>query len=257
MLFGDYHTHTKFSHGKNTVAENVEQAAILGLKEIAISDHGLGHMAMGIKRRDIPKMREEIYLATTKYGVKTYLGVEANLISENGDIDIKNGDEGLFDILICGYHKAVWGKTNKDFWRFVANNNLSYWFTKSKGIGKIHRNTKAYIEAIKKNPIDIISHINRDMLVDAVEIAKCARDYGTHMEINSKQEHVSDEILFEMAQTGVKFILSSDAHDKSRVGDIELALAQAKRVGIEEKQIANLNGLPIFRHKITRGGKKI
>ena len=36
-ILGDYHTHTTYTHGKSTVEENVEQAELLGLKEIAIT----------------------------------------------------------------------------------------------------------------------------------------------------------------------------------------------------------------------------
>ncbi len=46
-LIGDYHTHTVYSsgrfyrHGKGTVFENAMQAKVLGIREIAITDHGL------------------------------------------------------------------------------------------------------------------------------------------------------------------------------------------------------------------------
>ena len=48
ILTADYHTHTPYSHGKNTVAENVARAKELGLKEIAITDHGLTHIVFGV-----------------------------------------------------------------------------------------------------------------------------------------------------------------------------------------------------------------
>ena len=43
ILTGDYHTHTQYSHGKNTVEENAKQAKELGLQEIGICDHGFSH----------------------------------------------------------------------------------------------------------------------------------------------------------------------------------------------------------------------
>ena len=57
-LFGDYHTHTTYTHGKSTVEENVQQAELLGLKEIAITEHsykGFNH----IRKGDIDKIANE------------------------------------------------------------------------------------------------------------------------------------------------------------------------------------------------------
>ena len=51
ILTGDYHTHTVFSHGKGTILENANEAKKIGLKEIAITDHGYGHHAFGIKQK--------------------------------------------------------------------------------------------------------------------------------------------------------------------------------------------------------------
>ena len=45
ILTADYHTHTPYSHGKNTVEENVARAKEIGLKQIAITDHGFSHVA--------------------------------------------------------------------------------------------------------------------------------------------------------------------------------------------------------------------
>ena len=56
----DYHTHTIFSHGKGTIADNVEAARSKGLKGIAITDHGPGHLTYGIKREAVPEMRRQI-----------------------------------------------------------------------------------------------------------------------------------------------------------------------------------------------------
>ncbi len=57
-IIGDYHTHTIYSHGKGTIRENVEAAIERGLEEIAICDHGPGHIIYGAK--------EKIYLKWEK-----------------------------------------------------------------------------------------------------------------------------------------------------------------------------------------------
>ena len=112
LLYGDYHTHTTYSrnhHGKGTVLENASVAANKGLKQIAITDHGFNHQFYGIRRKDIPNLKEDILNAREVSGVDILLGVEANLISLHGGVDIREEDYEFLDIFLMGYHRM--GKT--------------------------------------------------------------------------------------------------------------------------------------------------
>ena len=55
----DLHTHTVYSHGKGTIAENAKSAAEKGLYGIGITDHGFSHPAFGMRRKklDARKLR--------------------------------------------------------------------------------------------------------------------------------------------------------------------------------------------------------
>ena len=75
LLTGDYHTHTVYSHGKGTVLENAMQAKALGLKEIAITDHGFEQLAFGIKHKKMPSLIRDVKEATEKTGVQVYVGI--------------------------------------------------------------------------------------------------------------------------------------------------------------------------------------
>ena len=50
ILTADYHTHTKYSHGKSSVLENAIWAKDHGLKQIAVTDHGFSHPAFGLTK---------------------------------------------------------------------------------------------------------------------------------------------------------------------------------------------------------------
>ena len=80
LFYGDYHTHTIYSHGKGTVRDNVMAAKQKGLKEIAITDHGLKHIAFGLKNKKIIKLKNDIEEIKDSLGVKVLLGIEANII---------------------------------------------------------------------------------------------------------------------------------------------------------------------------------
>lgn len=90
--------------------------------------------------------------------------------------------------------------------------------------------------------------LNYMCYADAVEVAKCCRDYGTYLEISSKKQHLTDEELAAVAATGVRFVINSDAHAIGRIGDTKLAEEQINRVGLDLQQIDNIDGrLPSFR----------
>jgi putative hydrolase len=113
----------------------------------------------------------------------------------------------------------------------------------------IQRNTTAYINTIKRNPIDAVTHLNYMCPADALEVAKCAADYGTYIELNSKKAHLTDEELNEIvAKTDARFIIDSDAHSRERVGDIRLVEEQLARLHFPLERIDNIDGrYPSFR----------
>jgi putative hydrolase len=176
------------------------------------------------------------------------MGMESNLISIYGETDMKDSDLEYFDIYLCGIHEVLKYKSLGDMDKIMFKNYTAYKFGKKPSQKVIDNTTKAYINAVKHNPIDVLVHINYKCYCDLVEVAKACADYGTYIEINTKKRHVSAEELNAMAQTGVRFLINSDAHEAERVGDIELAKELLKEADVPLKQIDNINGrLPKFR----------
>ena len=70
----------------------------------------------------------------------------------------------------------------------------------------------------------------------------------TYIELNSKKAHLTDEELFAVCETGVRFVVDSDAHSVDRVGDTKLVEEQLARVCLPPERIDNIDGrLPKFR----------
>lgn len=245
---GDYHTHTVYSHGKGIIEHNVLFGVRRGFKEIAITDHGFGHLIFGVKRRKLSEMRAQINVLKIKYPqIKVYLGVEANIVSPSGKIDVRDEDKPNLDIIVCGYHKFVFGMPPSYAW----TNNLGL-----KSAKIIARNTDAYVKAIEKNPIDILSHPGNFCKCDVREVAKACKHFKTFFELNGKRNFLSDAELAAAAQEGCEFICNSDAHTPKRVGDFSFALSRIKSVGIPFSQIANYDKLPKFRSGRGGGGNE-
>ena len=249
LLTGDYHTHTPYSHGKNMVAENVAMAKEKGLQAVAISDHGFSHLAFGIRRRQLEKFFVECQAAEEEYGIKVLRGIESNMLGIRGGADLKPEDYEKFDVYLCGYHVAARYSHFSDWClNFMGNVLVAHLkFKPSKAL--IKRNTLSYIHTIENNPIDIVTHLSFQCACDTLEVAKCAADHGTYLELNSKKTHLTDEQLMEIVdKTDVRFVVDSDAHTADRVGDTALVDAQLARLNFPMDRIDNIDGrTPTFR----------
>ncbi len=249
ILTGDYHTHTPYSHGKNTIEENAQRAKALGLKQIGIADHGFSHITYGISKKKGEQYRAECRSVAQKLGIEVLVGMEANILGVEGKTDLTEKDYDLFDIFLCGNHILVWYDKFSDFTAYGLGNIFSRNFCKKPSEKLLARNTKAYINVIKNNPVDILTHLNFKCPAKAVEVAKCAADYGTYIELNSKKIHLTDEELNDIAiKTEVRFVIDSDAHSSARVGDIKIVEEQLNRLHFPLDRIDNIDGRkPNFR----------
>lgn len=238
-IFADYHTHTVYSHGVGTIRENVESALKKGLREIAICDHGTGHFAFGVKKKNISKMRTEIDKLNEEYkDIKILMGLECNIISYNGDIDIDDETLKYLDILLVGFHFGAKFKTLKDTYRAYISNKLG---RISKRIARKIRdlNTEAVIKAINKYDIDLITHPGAKVDIDSKRLAKAAAKRNTALEINSSHGHLTVEYIKIAMEEDVKFILSSDAHSPENVGNVKDAMKRAIEAGLDVDRIIN------------------
>lgn len=243
LLTADYHTHTPYSHGKGTVLENATHAREQGLKEIGITDHGFNHLAFGLKRKKVPFLQADCKEAERVTGVKILVGVEANILGESGKTDLTPADYENFDLFLAGKHVFV-GYENFAAWiKYFGGNFFTDKLKLTPSEKLIKRNTAAYINTIKNNPVDVITHVNYLCFADAVEVAKCAADYGTYIEINTKKTHLSDETWQDIAdKTSARFLIDSDAHTPDRVGDTRLADELFARIDFPLDRIDNLDG---------------
>lgn len=239
-IFADYHTHTIYSHGKGTIEDNVKEAISKGLREIVISDHGPGHLTYGVKREDFKKMRKEIDELNKKYdNINIMLGVEANLISCDGDIDLNKEDMKFIDKLLMGFHNGAKPKTIKDGWNLFIRNYLA------KAIPSMREecrqlNTRAMIKAIEKYDIDIITHPGAKVDIDTEKLAKAAAARGTALEINASHGYLTVEYVKIAMKQGVKFVIDSDAHKPENVGNVEKGLETARKAGLKTDMILNV-----------------
>ncbi len=236
-LIADYHTHTRFSHGKGDIEDNVRAAISLGLETVAISDHGYGHMGFGIRKTDLPLMKETIRILRNRYPeIEILLGMEANILDPDGTLDVDDEDMKHLDILLAGYH---FGSAPKG-WAGLRYHGANFMVR-----GGFHSalskelNTQAFCNAMLRYPINILTHPGAKGPVDISRVAAVASQRGVWLEINSHHGYLTVDQIAEAAPSGVKFVVSSDAHRPEDVGRCEAGLQRALEAGLEPDQLIN------------------
>lgn len=241
-ITADYHTHTIYSHGHGTVYENVRAAAGLGLSEVAIADHGPANLfGVGIRTPEtLNAIAQDVLAAGRAFPeIKVMSGVEANIISADGDLDVPEGILSGLDIVLAGLHWLVRAATPRDMLIIIAGNAIS----RHLGFGSrrmLDYNTWAVANAVRRHRIDIVTHPGLRLPVDTKTLARACAERGTLMEINASHDHTTPRYLRVAEEENAQFVLSSDAHSPSAVGLVDRALRLAARSGIDPARVVNL-----------------
>lgn len=234
-LNADYHTHTFCSDGHGSVEDNVKAAVAAGLKTVAITDHGPFHTR---RRRclyaQFLRVRDEIVELRKKYPIEILFGVEMNLVSLNGAVDLSKQQQKVFDIIVLGTHRMPHGYKVRDFFRWKVAN----WFPPSKK--RIQKNTDAYLKAMRTNDIKILAHLNYGARVDVRRIARLAAEKDIWIELNGRRVFFTDAEIQAILEEGANFVINSDAHRPVDVGHPVAALKFLEKHHIPKDRIVNI-----------------
>jgi len=97
---GDFHVHTSYTDGSNTVMEMCEQAVRNGLKLICFSEH----VRMEISY-DYDDFLNDIIEARQLFpGLKILAGCETKILDRSGSLDVSREILGKAEIIIASFH---------------------------------------------------------------------------------------------------------------------------------------------------------
>jgi putative hydrolase len=255
-FLGDYHVHSinsrrkglPWKHATGTLEEIAQKASELGLKEVAITDHGFNQQLFCTYRTKMPILKAECARLEEKYSINVLLGIEANIISVDGKIDVEESDLNYLDIVLCGFHNIVKAASVKDKLRIFTWNLVEFVFRFGRfGKKAIEINTNAFIKAVENNKIDVLTHLNFGFChVDVKRVAEAAAKKGTLIELNCKSKHFSKQQVLDILQTDALFIVNSDAHNIDRIAHFQRARDLIKECDIPKERVANWDKLPNF-----------
>jgi putative hydrolase len=221
-IIADLHTHTIASgHAYSTVNEIALAAGAKGLQAIALTDHGPA-MPGGPHRYHFCAMR---FIPRTIAGVRILRGVEANILNEQGALDLDQPVLAELDFVMAGLHEEC-GFSGRG----------------------IDLNTQAVLAAMENPLVNCISHPGNPVFpLHYGEIVRGALKTGTALEINNSSLLLSRkgsagncrEIARLCATSGAQLLIGSDAHISQGVGCFEAALQLVDEAGIAEGQVVN------------------
>lgn len=241
--FADYHTHTVHSHGTGTVEDNVLAALDRGLSAVGIADHGPSHIGIGIPELGtLSLIKAETEQYTRQLPIKVLAGVEANIVDVDGTLDVPAQDLRRLDIRLAGLHWQVWPRSWKGAGMLLGNVLLRRRGTRAYRRRLRNINTKATVEAVRRFDLDILTHPGLQADIDTAELARACAARGTAMEVSAGHQYITPEYVRLCLREGSNLVLSSDAHQPAKVGDLEVAVRLVERAGAPVERIVNVQG---------------
>lgn len=237
MMLSSYHTHSKYSDGKNTLEEMVQSAIEMGCEEIGFSDHAPMTIECEwcMNEKDVPSYKNEILALKEKYKdkIKIYVGVEQDYYStpaqgydyilgsvhyvcKNGEyLPVDLSGKAMEDFVNKHYNGDVYSYC-EDYFKLVKD---IYNKTKCQIIGHFDLVTKfnethpmidinhpRYVKAID----DAIGELLKSPAIFEINTGAISRGYRT-------TPYPDEPTIDKIAKSGKSFVITPDTHNKDTI----------------------------------------
>ena len=231
---GDLQMHTDASDGKATLAEMVEAARALGYAYIAITDHSPRTSMAGQTPEEIRAQWKAIDLLNKGMrGFRVLKSVEMDIL-ENGKLDLPDDLIAEADYVVATIHYGL-----KQTERQLTDRLLGA--IEHRWVDAIGHPTGRIVPERPSYPLDF------DVVAKAAAYAKCL------LEINgSERMDLPDTLAAAAKSHGVRFVLSTDAHNTRELGFMKFAVAVARRAWLTAADILNTRPLQEFLKGLRR-----
>jgi len=220
---GDFHVHSRWSDGADSIEEIAKAAKARGYEYVAVTDHSESlKVAGGLSEKDVFKKCDEIDRLNKKIkGIKILAGVEVDIL-QDGTLDYKKSILDKFDIVVAAIHSGF--KQSKE--------KLTGRISKAMETGRVN---------IVSHPTGRLKGARDSYELDFTRIFKIARETKTFLEINAHPDRLDlDDINARAAkEAGVKLAISTDAHLVGQLALMFLGLGVARRAWLEKRDVLN------------------
>lgn len=236
-LRGDLHMHTSATDGANSLEEMVAAAQARGLEYIAITDHSKRvSMARGLDaERTLHQWKEiDAMNAQLDGSFRVWKGIECDIL-ESGEMDLPD------DVLA----QADWVMASIHYGQKQSKQQI----------------TDRLLGAIAHPSVSAISHPTGRLIgrreayeVDLAAVIQAAAEADKCLELNANPHRLDlNDVHCMMAKAaGVTIVISTDAHDTSSIGAFRYGILQARRAGLEKKDVLNTLSLSAFTKRLAK-----
>jgi putative hydrolase len=223
-LRDDMHVHSTFSDGKGTIAENVRQARVRGLRTICLVDH---------VRTDTTWIPEFVgatdQLRQAEQAQENPLiikrGVETKILNQAGALDLPEHLDGLDHVLIADHQFPMAdGPHNPKEVRALREDGLR---DDQELIGMLVEATGRSVERVAG--FGILAHLfsvlpkaglrEDDVPLSALDwLARCCATHQIQVEVNERWGCPSPRSLAPFLHHGVELVCSTDSHRVETIG---------------------------------------
>lgn len=220
---GDFHVHSNYSDGNNTILEMAKVCQAKGYEYVVLTDHsvslrvahGLSVSELRRKKKEIDKLNKELKNIVILYATE----VE---IDSQGNADYKDNVLEEFDFVVAAIHSGF--KQPKE------------------------QLTERIVRACRNPNVDIIAHPTgrlwgtRDPYdLNFDEVFQAAKDTNTFLEINAFPDRLdlADRHIKAAKEKGVRFSIGTDSHAVSHLDYMKFGVAMARRGWLTKQDIIN------------------
>lgn len=225
---GDFHCHSNYSDGKNTIEEMAKACMERGYEYFAMSDHssvmgvtgGMGTSDIKKQWKEIDKLNEKL-----KGKIKILKSCEVDILKD-GSLDFS--DEVLKELDLCVISAHM-------------HQNLP-----------AEDQTKRIIAAIENPYSKILGHptgrlLNKrkEMEFDMKKVIAACVENDVYLEINSNPMRLdlTDKYIRIAKEKGAKFSINTDSHSVDHLEFMKFGVAMARRGWLEKKDVLNCKSL--------------
>lgn len=216
----DTHTHTNCSdHAFGSLCENIHYGKLNGMQMVCMTNHApaipdSAHIWHFITMRELPDYVE---------GVRLLCGCEANILDNDGNLDMDAEQLKTMDVVIASIHRPCYNSCD------------------------IPDHTRTWLKVIENPYVNILGHSGNPLFPYDIDVViRAAKENNKCVEINNHSYSVREgsrencrAIAKKCMELGCKIVVGSDAHTPFDVGNFDKAVAMLEEINFPEELIMN------------------